>query len=107
MGGTVDGAAADGSDARRWEFFVGDRPHATAVDSAGRRQPFVQIREAAAAAAPREAVISAEAAAFVATVCGLTPLTGPMLPTRRSVAGEPSRTRSRRSINVYQWERCS
>lgn len=76
VGGAVGSLTADSSDTQRWEFFVGDQPHGTAVDSSGRRQPFVQIREAAEVAAPREAVLSAEAAALVAAACRLTP-TGP------------------------------
>ena len=30
----------------RWEFFMGDRPHAPATDAQGRRQPMVQLAAA-------------------------------------------------------------
>lgn len=51
VGGYREGAPEGGSDTSpspvpRWEFFIGDAPHAPPVDGAGRRQPMVQIADA-------------------------------------------------------------
>ena len=39
-------ASDDSAAALQWEFFIGDRPHAPAVDDAGLRQPMAQIADA-------------------------------------------------------------
>ena len=36
----------DGDAVQRWEFFIGDRPHAPAASAAAGRQPMVQIAAA-------------------------------------------------------------
>ena len=51
VGGYQDAAPDGGSNAGplpvpRWEFFIGDAPHAPLVNGAGRRQPMVQIADA-------------------------------------------------------------
>ncbi len=48
VGGCHEVAAGSHSAAGvpRWEFFIGDRPHTSAADEAGVRQPMAQIAAA-------------------------------------------------------------
>ena len=58
VGGHQEAVNEGGSDERlpvpRWEFFIGDAPHAPSVDGAGRRQPMAQIADADRAAVSGE-----------------------------------------------------
>ena len=47
VGSCQEAAREGGSDEPpRWDFFIGDAPHAPELDSAGRRQPMAQIADA-------------------------------------------------------------
>jgi len=43
VGGAVEGSLGDQKSVKRWEFFIGDCPHATGTDPMGRRQPLAQV----------------------------------------------------------------
>ena len=62
VGGGVEGASSEKGGLRRWEYFVGDQPHAVGFDSAGRRQLMEQIQQASNFAVPSRAAVSAEVA---------------------------------------------
>jgi hypothetical protein len=69
VGGAVEGSLGDQKSVRRWEFFIGDCPHATGTDALGRRQPMAQISQAEKHAKPCQVVISAEVASLVQGSC--------------------------------------
>ena len=53
----------------RWEFFIGDRPHAPQRDKGSRRQPIEQIGTAEAFANPGDVILSPEVVGLVGDAC--------------------------------------
>jgi hypothetical protein len=70
VGGGLDETPAPGAPTiPRWEYFIGDRPHAKEYDADNKRQPIAQIAAVEHHAGAQEVILSSEVMEHVADQC--------------------------------------
>ena len=69
VGGFMETSSQESAGVPRWEFFIGDRPHAPQRDKGSRRQPIEQIGTAETYANPGDVILSPEVVGLVGDAC--------------------------------------
>ena len=69
VGGFMETSSQESAGVPRWEFFIGDRPHAPPRDKGSRRQPIEQIGTAETYANPGDVILSPEVVGLVGDAC--------------------------------------